>query len=226
MSSPSACLAWKKLLSSLGYGSFLVYAPRGSNAVSRQAKQFVLSLKEDRPVGTPPEAAAQYAARRLSEELSRTPVAELFAGAPILVPVPRSSLRISGGLWPALSIASALVDRGVGSAVVEAIERIKPVKKSATAAAGERPSADEHYESLIAHQMFVRDETFCLIDDVVTKGATLLAAATRLRERYPAARIGAFAMVRTMGFVDDIERIVEPVVGSITYSGGKVDRQP
>ena len=54
-----------------------------------------------------------------------------------------------------------------------------------------------------------------IIDDVVTKGATLLAAASLLANAFPDARVRAFALVRTMGLVPDIERIVEPVVGRI-----------
>lgn len=226
MSCRSACRSWRKLLSSLTYGAFLVYTPKGTTPVSLKAKSVVRALKEDRPLGTPPEPASQFVARRLSEELTNTPLSQLFIGGPILVPVPRSSLRIQGGLWPALSIATALVERGLGNDVAELLERIKPVTKSATAAQGERPSGEQHYESLVAHQRLGGAESLCIIDDVVTKGATLLAAATRLRERYPHAKIAAFAVVRTTGFVDEIASIIEPVLGSITFAGGKVDRQP
>ena len=66
----------------------------------------------------------------------------------------------------------------------------------------------------------------CLVDDVITKGATLLAAASRLRETYPHARIVAFALVRTLGFVEDIERIVEPALGTITLRSGEAVREP
>jgi len=69
-------------------------------------------------------------------------------------------------------------------------------------------------------------EELCLIDDVITKGATLLAAASRLQETYPHANIVAFALVRTLGFVDDIERIVEPVLGTITLRGDEAVREP
>ena len=69
-------------------------------------------------------------------------------------------------------------------------------------------------------------DVLCLVDDVITKGATMLAAASRLAEMYPRATIVAFALVRTLGFVDDIDRIVEPAVGSITFRGDEAVREP
>lgn len=35
-----------------------------------------------------------------------------------------------------------------------------------------------------------------------------------------------FALVRTLGFVDDVERIVEPTVGTITLRGDEAVREP
>lgn len=68
--------------------------------------------------------------------------------------------------------------------------------------------------------------SFCLVDDVVTKGSTLLAAASRLKETYPQAKVTAFALVRTLGFVDNIDAIVEPVVGTIALRDDEPLRDP
>jgi adenine/guanine phosphoribosyltransferase-like PRPP-binding protein len=66
-----------------------------------------------------------------------------------------------------------------------------------------------------------------IVDDVVTKGATLLAAASLLANTFPNAEIRAFALVRTTGLVPDVERIVDPVVGRIFQrAGGGADREP
>jgi adenine/guanine phosphoribosyltransferase-like PRPP-binding protein len=72
-----------------------------------------------------------------------------------------------------------------------------------------------------------RPRKITLVDDVVTKGATLLAAASLLAQAFPEAEIQAFALIRTMGLVPEVERIVDPVVGRIfrTPSGG-ADRRP
>ena len=151
---------------------------------------------------------------------------DIFGAAPLLVPVPRSSRTVDGGIWPAYNIASALVANAIGAAVLPCLQRVTAVPKSAFATLGSRPKPLDHYESITAVKMIADRQEFCLVDDVITKGATLLAAASRLREMYPNANIVAFALVRTMGFVDDIDRIVEPAVGTITLRGDEAVRDP
>jgi len=214
------------LLSRITFGSFLVYAPRGTSELSRRAKQFVRALKEERLIGSPPKSPSEFAAKRLAEERAGGILDEVFGAAPILVPVPRSSLAVEGGIWPSYNIASALVERGVGATVLPCLQRVRPVPKSAFAASGSRPKPHDHFESIVARKMVADREEMCLVDDVITKGATLLAAASRLQEAYPRARIVAFALVRTLGFVEDIERIVEPAVGTIVLRNDEAVREP
>lgn len=214
------------MLSELRFGSFLVYAPRGTTEISRRAQQFVRALKEERFIGAPPQLPSDYAARRLTEERPASLFDGLFADSPLLVPVPRSSLSIEGGIWPASNIAFALVRHGIGAAVLPCLERTKAVPKSAFAAQGTRPKPVDHYESIQATKMVTDRQSLCLVDDVITKGATLLAAATRLQETYPQAKVTAFALVRTLGFVDDIDRIVGPAMGSVTLRGDDAFREP
>jgi hypothetical protein len=69
----------------------------------------------------------------------------------------------------------------------------------------------------------------CVIDPrswVTPIGSTLLAAASLIASAFPGAEVRAFALVRTLGLVPEIERIVEPIVGRITARSGGVDRQP
>jgi hypoxanthine phosphoribosyltransferase len=68
--------------------------------------------------------------------------------------------------------------------------------------------------------------TILLIDDVITKGRTLAAAAIRLQEAFPKADIRAFALIRTMGFVLDIPRLLEPCQGVIHWNGEDAYRAP
>jgi hypothetical protein len=63
-----------------------------------------------------------------------------------------------------------------------------------------------------------------LIDDVVTKGRTLLAAAARVHSAFPQARIRAFAVLRTMGLVPEIPRLFEPWRGCIRWLHGDAQR--
>ena len=50
-----------------------------------------------------------------------------------------------------------------------------------------------------------------LVDDVITRGRTLAAAAMRLHEAFPNAEIRAFALVRAMNFVLDVPRLAREV---------------
>jgi hypothetical protein len=65
-----------------------------------------------------------------------------------------------------------------------------------------------------------------LIDDVITKGRTLFAAATRLHEAFPFADIRGFALVRTMGFLPDLSHPFEPCAGVVRWAGGDTRREP
>lgn len=63
-----------------------------------------------------------------------------------------------------------------------------------------------------------------IVDDVITKGRTLLAAAWRLRESFPDVEIGAFALAHTVGRGRDIERLVDPLEGEICWTGADARR--
>jgi hypothetical protein len=66
------------LLSNVTFASFLAYAPRGTSELSKRAKQFVRALKEERPIGDPPQIPSDYAARRLANEVANTVLAGFF----------------------------------------------------------------------------------------------------------------------------------------------------
>ena len=65
-----------------------------------------------------------------------------------------------------------------------------------------------------------------LVDDVVTKGRTLLAAAARLHEAFPTIDIRAFALLRTMGLGQRVDRLLDPCVGEIRWRAGDAHRNP
>ena len=65
-----------------------------------------------------------------------------------------------------------------------------------------------------------------VVDDFITKGNTLLAACSLLKEALPEAEVRAFALVRTMGLVPEVERVVEPCMGTIRVSLDEAFREP
>jgi len=62
--------------------------------------------------------------------------------------------------------------------------------------------------------------------DIVARGRTLLAAAARLREHFPHADVRAFALVRTLGLLDRLDRLLDPCVGLVFWAGGDARREP
>jgi hypothetical protein len=65
-----------------------------------------------------------------------------------------------------------------------------------------------------------------LVDDVVTKGATLLAAAQVVEAALPGAQLRAFALIRTCGFVADVAQIEDPTIGMIQERSRDARRDP
>ncbi|MDG7031901.1 MAG: phosphoribosyltransferase, partial [Nitrososphaerota archaeon] len=58
-------------------------------------------------------------------------------------------------------------------------------------------------------------ESVLLIDDIITRGATLLGAANRLADAFPNARISAFAAMRTVSNPDEFQREYDPQMGNV-----------
>jgi hypothetical protein len=209
------------LLSEVRFGAFLVYSPRGASDISRQSRSVRDTIKHDWPPGI------AHAVERLSQEFAATPLGEVLGADVTLVPAPKSSPLVAGALWPARRIADEIVRRGLGKEVISCVRRIIAVKKSAYAAPGERPTAQTHFESMEAKYGLARPTRIAVVDDVVTKGATLLAVATHVQSLFPEAQVCVFAMLRTMGLQPEVERILEPCVGTIRLATwGEADRQP
>lgn len=55
-----------------------------------------------------------------------------------------------------------------------------------------------------------------IVDDVVTRGATLLARASLVADRFPEAEVLAFALVRAISNPLDFHRMLMPVAGTVT----------
>ncbi len=70
----------------------------------------------------------------------------------------------------------------------------------------------------------LQPERITLVDDVITQGATALAAASRIADAFPDSEIGVFALIRTRGLVDDIVSIVDPVSGWVEERQGRAWR--
>jgi hypothetical protein len=168
----------------------------------------------------------RLAVEGLAKRIDETGLAVVLGPDVILVPTPGSALRVEGGFWGPKWIADGLVSVGLGRKVLPCLVRATPVPKSAFQAPADRPDAKRHLETIEVSELPLAGERITLVDDFITKGNTLLGAASRLATVLSSGELAAFALVRTMGLQSDIEQIVDPCVGTIRRLGSSAERQP
>ena len=209
------------MIRAIAYASCYVYSPTGAGAVCERSRLLRALLKAGDA-----SFMLKYALR-VRQQARDSPVLTGFFGATdVLVPVPGSAPHMAGDLWVAEHLAAALINEGLGGTAWTGLRRFCAVRKSATAAPVERPTVSIHYESFCIERPLTPPERIVLIDDVVTKGRTLLAGASRLHEAFPRAQIRAFALVRTMGLISEVQQLLDPCRGEIRWKAGDAHRSP
>jgi hypothetical protein len=211
----------RTVLRTIAFASCYVYSPLGTGPVCERSRLMRALLKAG-DAGFMPKYALRV--RRQAQESSLWQ--GFFGAADLLVPVPRSTPYVAGRLWAAQELALALVKEGLGGGAWAGLRRVHAVRKSATAIPTERPTVHRHYESFLIESPPMVPDRIVLIDDVITKGRTLLAAASRVHEAFPCAEVRAFALVRTLGFVSDVQRLLDPCKGEIKWKAGDAHRSP
>ncbi len=217
------------LLSRIEYGSFLCYAPEGTSERALAAKIVVVAIKADSYVGESIRVIPHTIAR-LREQLTPE-LRDLLSLDALLVPAPKSAPFRPGTrdfLWVPNRICQELLAHGFGERSEPLLVREKAVRKSATAHAAERATPQEHYESLAVRQRlrFSTPSEIVVVDDIITRGATLLASVSILEETFPEAKVRGFALARS-AFPDTFREIVDPFYGSVHLSAdGKAWKEP
>jgi predicted amidophosphoribosyltransferase len=205
-------------LSQLEFGSLLTYTPRGNTPKSLHSKNVMIALKRDQFVNTPPILVSDWIAKRVQDKITELSFGQFFRSNTILVPVPKSSLMQPSSLWVPERIATALVAVGLGKKVESCLIRANAVPKAASSSSNMRPTAEQHYESISVQGILSEPDEILLVDDVVTRGATLLGCANRLADAFPKSHIHAFAAMRTISNSNEFENIYAPCIGTITLS--------
>lgn len=195
----------------LTFGAFFAYAPRGTSEASRRGLQVRDHIKKSNP-----EFLERTAARIAQSHTVELP--GIFGPDVTLVPAPRSYPLQKGWLWPAERIARGLLNVGLAEDIEPYLAREAAVAKAATASASERPTIDQHCNSLSVDRRLHTPKRILIIDDVITRGTMAYACARMLREAYPSADIQVFALLRTMSWLTDVDTHISPFVGKIVPS--------
>jgi hypothetical protein len=173
------------------------------------------------------QASIDYALDRLKVALDDTGLAEFFGPDVTLVPVPRSApLSSPTALWPGRVICRGLVSRDLGTAMLPCLSRLESVQRSSTAAKGERPDPEAHLRTIAIEPEILTTKRITLVDDVVTIGRTILAAASHVRAAYPDADIRAFGLIHTAGQGKEIAGIAVPYIGRLVRRGRSITHDP
>lgn len=122
-------------------------------------------------------------------------VADEVAGADFILPMPLSATRLAGrGFNQALQLARALAGRGADASL---LLRLRETASQATLdRAGRRANVRGAFGVEPLRQGELRGKRVLLVDDVMTSGASLQAAAAALREA-GTARVAAVVLART-----------------------------
>lgn len=215
--------ALEPAIRSVAFASCYVYAPCGACEVAARSRSLRAMIKAGEPALVPRFARSVMRQAHLVPSL-----AEFFQAIDVLIPVPACEPSGSGREHLPNRLAEALVAEGLAAGAWQGLLRTRAVARSATAAPGRRPTVLTHFDSMSVVQGadLPDDARLLLIDDVVTRGRTLLAAAMRLQEAFPQARVTAFALLRTLGFKDRLDGLLEPCVGRIGWRAGDARRNP
>jgi predicted amidophosphoribosyltransferase len=214
-------------LSEVRYGALLTYSPNGRSDADIRSQGVMTLLKTDGFVQDPPVIMSQWVAQQVRERIGSLPFASLFQRSPVLVPVPSSSLMRQGTLWVPQRIATALLSAGLGRQVATCLARAQALPKAAWSAAGDRPTAQQQYDTMTVQGSLSEPGHILLIDDIVTRGATFVGAANRLADLFPNANIDAFAAMRTVSNPEEFRREYDPQLGSVRLrSDGSTLRRP
>lgn len=208
------------MLDSVDYASLLQYSPRGTSDTCKNSRKVKDTIKAGR---------IEVYRKRISEIVSANQeiLGPFLNDHVTLVPIPRSSPIQEGALWPAIEICKLLASLNLGTTAA-CLLRHEAIKKSSLCfSADERPSIAEQFESMTVTN-YVPSANITLVDDVLTLGRTSIAGASLLAEKFPNASIRIFSLIRTNGFVQDIDNILDVQVGTITYNPqtGKCSREP
>jgi len=185
-------------------------------------------LKQEKSIGDPPVVFSKYIAKKIKDQLQTLPFNTFFEKSVFLVPVPGSSLMKRGDLWVPQNLTTSFQEQGLGTSF-PCLERTKKVAKSAFCKSDERPKPEDHYTSIQFKGLMKHTHNpskIVLVDDIITRGSTILGCINILKDVYPNADIVGFAVMRTISELHLFHDIEDPCVGTVIYTNGNLWRKP
>lgn len=145
---------------------------------------------------------------------------DLLEQAGALVPVPASAPPVKDGLWVSEVICQELLRAGVGDQVRPLLTRVRRVQKSSTSSDPEdRPDPTEHATSMVCERELLDCTRLTLVDDVVTRGSTMMGCILKLRENYPDIEVQGFALARVEeAELQEPSQMLSPKLETVTYT--------
>ena len=208
------------MITQLPFATPFVYSTKGTSAVSVKSRRLRDLIKSD------DENLFRQIADHVFELNQAGQFPEFFSAQTSLIPMPGHAPLVPGAVGTGERIAKALCRRGLAKECMPILVRENPVPKSAFTMPYERPRARQHFESLAVTPSLIVPTQILLVDDFVTRGATLIGAASRLQQAFPKIPIRAFAFVRSQT-EGDIESIRSPITGVIELEeSGETRRRP
>lgn len=214
-----------QLPSEVAFASFLVYNPsrvRFPSDLSRKSRTVMRAVKSE----TASWARKQRLGERLAQEVGEEIREEFLGAETTLVPMPgHAPMKDARAHWSARELCEHFVHSGLGAQWLPLLERAHAVAKSSTSNSDARPTAQMHFESLRARADLGAGASITVIDDVITRGATMLAAVGRLKQALPGVHVRGFALIRSMSD-EPIRAVKEPVVGTVRVVPWGTKREP
>ncbi len=202
------------LLSELEFGSYLTYTPRPNTESGRKSKNIMYWLKKEQFLTNPPKLMSSFVVDSIKNDIESLPFKDFFDEDVFLVPIPRSSPIKAGSLWVPDVIAKKMSEAGFGT-YCNCLTRVKSLPKSAYAEQGKRPKVIDHFNSIECNLSIHRPTKIVLIDDVITRGSTLIGCASKIKEILPDSSIKAFAVLRTISKTENFLKIKDACIGVI-----------
>lgn len=157
----------------------------------------------------------------INSKLPSNVIEEFLSKERVLVPVPRSTPIKTDALFPSLEICKVFHQSGWGHSINQLVKRNTTIRTShLQTGADNRPSVEEHVNTLIVESIIPETGKITLIDDVITLGRTGMACYNKLKDVFPNLDIKFVSVLKTRNITP--QTFYSSTKGSIEYySSGK-----